>query len=600
MPVRTTNSRRKDDRGHTPRDIGWKRNQSGKLVQHKFRIKSRDEAEVKRRIAKLEELWLAIETEAVKFDWEPLWNELTLDIGRHIADGDYRVVVPRGKVNAPDVYARYINRLQNSFPMVAFAAELGEEEAYHEGAEQAKGKAMTAMRKRLGATRSEMEEKLLKVGGLSTHEVMNGLETLFEALDEYAEQIKRDDVEPGFLKLTDTGHTRLKNVDRLKERHANVPLSTIMTFDAVQALIDVWRNRPIRKNSDPPRPVTKKTAEHHISELMRFLRWLNRSAEFQWRKPPDFDELNLRVRETPHEKKTRNGSHTQVATYSIKELCLLNEYATPNERVLFLLGLNCGFGPAEQGRLELRDLYLDQLHPHYDVLTQQSLLHGFEGTPQDSFLLTARPKTGIPGEWLLWQQTVEAIKWARKRREKLGNATPDSLLLVTDRGTPYLKQTSGGNRSQNFTRRWQDLTMRIQNDYPSFPSLSFGKLRKTAANLVRQVADGEVAGIFLCHGSPVKSDDLIGLYTDIPFPKVFNAQRRLEEVLQPVFEAAPEDLFAQPTQQYTSLKKIKRIFDLKSDGKSVRQIAEDVGLSKSAVFRHLKAKQSRTSKVEKE
>ena len=142
--------------------------------------------------------------------------------------------------------------------------------------------------------------------------------------------------------------------------------------------------------------------------------------------------------------------------------------------------------------------------------------------------------------------------------------------------------------------------MRIQNDYPSFPSLSFGKLRKTAANLVRQVADGEVAGIFLCHGSPVKSDDLIGLYTDIPFPKVFNAQRRLEEVLQPVFQAAPEDLFSQPTQQYTSLKKIKRIFDLKSDGKSVRQIAEDVGLSKSAVFRHLKAKQSRTSKVEKE
>jgi hypothetical protein len=93
----------------------------------------------------------------------------------------------------------------------------------------------------------------------------------------------------------------------------------------------------------------------------------------------------------------------------------------------------------------------------------------------------------------------------------------------------------------------------------------------------------------------VRTDDLIGLYTNIPFPKVFNAQRKLEEVLRPVFDAAPDDLFAQPTQQYTSLKKIKRIFDLKDAGKSVRQIAEEVGISKSAVFRHLKSRSERSA-----
>jgi hypothetical protein len=425
MPVRTTDSRKKDDRGHTPREIGWKLNKEGKKVQHKFRIKSRDEAEVKRRIARLEELWLAVETEEEKFGREPLWDELTLDIGKHIADGDYRVIVPRGKVNAPDVYARYIHRLQNAFPMVAFLPEPAEEDAYKDGAEDARRKAARAMRSRIGETRREMEEALLRSGGFSASEVMAGEETIHEAFDAYAEQVRRDDTIPGSSDVSDYGHMRLKNIGRLKERHENVQLRTLNTFDAVQGIIDVWRTRPLVKNSDPPRPITKKTAQHHIAELMRFFRWLNRSADFGWRKPPDFDELNLRVRTTAQENK-RNGTH-QVATYTISELCLLNEYATPNERLLFLLGLNLGFGPAEQGRIELRDLFLDQQHPHHELLAQQKLLHGFEGTEQDSFLLMARPKTGIPGEWLIWPQTIQAIKWARARRERIGNATPDAV-----------------------------------------------------------------------------------------------------------------------------------------------------------------------------
>jgi hypothetical protein len=199
----------------------------------------------------------------------------------------------------------------------------------------------------------------------------------------------------------------------------------------------------------------------------------------------------------------------------------------------------------------------------------------------------ARPKTGIYGEWRLWPQTVQAIEWGRQRRERIGDATPDAVLLVTDRGTPFLKQTTGGNRGQNFNRRWSDLTKRVRADHPDFPRRSFGKLRKTAGNLVRQFSDGEIAGVFLCHGSPVKSDDLIDLYTNRPFAKVFEVLRELEDRLKPVFDSAPDDLFAQPMQQYTGLQKSKRIIQLHEEGKTVCQIADAVGLSKTTIHRHI-------------
>ena len=243
------------------------------------------------------------------------------------------------------------------------------------------------------------------------------------------------------------------------------------------------------------------------------------------------------VWQSPQEK-SRNG-HSQVSTYTVEELKLLNEYATPLERLLLMLALNAGLGAAEQGRIVLSHLFLRQRHPNADILAS---LQGFQSTADDSFILMTRPKTGVYGEWLLWPQTVEAIQWGRQRREAIGGASADAPLLVTDRGTPFLKQTTGGNRSQNFNRRWADLTNRVRSDYPEFPKLSFGRLRKTAGNMVRQIADGEIAGVFLCHGRPVKTDDLIDLYTDRPCNRSrvsakspysnFNTRERLREIRQ--------------------------------------------------------------------
>ena len=104
---------------------------------------------------------------------------------------------------------------------------------------------------------------------------------------------------------------------------------------------------------------------------------------------------------------------------------------------------------------------------------------------------------------------------------------------------------------------------------------------------MRNVASGEIASVFLCHGHPVRTDDLLDLYTNRPFGKVFEAMKEVEMRLKPFFDAAPADLLALPDRKHESLARIERILKLHDEGKSIREIAIRVGLSKSVVGRHL-------------
>ena len=189
-----------------------------------------------------------------------------------------------------------------------------------------------------------------------------------------------------------------------------MPLSSL-GYDACEAMIRYWRNRPPVKGTD--RPIAVITAENHIYELKCFFRWLHRSQRFNWRKPEDFDEIETRVAETPQEIQAR-ATTEQVETFTLEELCILNEYATPLERLLLLLGLNCGFGGAESGTLTLNQIHLFQAHPKAKEI-------GFESTANDSFIRRVRLKSKVYGEHLLWPQTVHVPSvGALHRRQKIG------------------------------------------------------------------------------------------------------------------------------------------------------------------------------------
>jgi hypothetical protein len=111
--------------------------------------------------------------------------------------------------------------------------------------------------------------------------------------------------------------------------------------------------------------------------------------------------------------------------------------------------------------------------------------------------------------------------------------------------------------------------------------------------MIRKYSNGEVMGIFLLHGSPVKEDDLADVYTNRPFGKVYRAIQKVEDHLAPVFEACPNPIEHQP-QAYTPRSTIDLIGELHSGGASLREIEAKTSLSKSTIHRHLKKLESGT------
>ena len=90
-PMRRRKEFKPDIHGRISREIGWKRsNGDGRVVQHKFYLgNDRDKAELAN--ARLERLWRLIEADhAIDLNGDansdrPLWNDVTLEIGRAIA-----------------------------------------------------------------------------------------------------------------------------------------------------------------------------------------------------------------------------------------------------------------------------------------------------------------------------------------------------------------------------------------------------------------------------------------------------------------------------------------------------------------------------------
>ncbi len=574
-----------DERGRYRRMVGWIV-KGGKRQQYPFYLGTNlDQA--KARLLRVKELWahlterketatpvVGFPSTVAKTEPEPFsWNDESLWVARALADGRVQIVVERGKDERSDSYAARLSRLGSIYPMVYFVPE--DREAFDDGNE---------------FWRKAAEHQTEQIRRMPVNVVHEVSETLHDAIDKYIEHIKATDLEPtnDGPRLTAYGMSKIEQSLRIKERQKNLPLSQL-DFHGCQALLDFWRLRPLtkaRKKGGPQHPMTKKTCENHIAELMRLFRWMNKSKEFRWRKSEDFDELRTEVKDIQEER--TSIAFLQVKVYGIEELKLLNKYATPLERLLLLLGLNCGFKGAEQGTLLLDHLILDRPHPNAQMLKEVAK---FECLSDDKFILYSRNKSKVYGEFLLWSQTVEGIRWAVARQKEICTNLGMSLrnLLVTKQGQPFFRRTEGNkNQSQIFSNKWDGLTRRIRKDHPEFPDYSFSTLRDTGANLVRNIMDGEVSAVYLCHGNPVKKDNLLELYTNRPFGKLFKALRQIEEDLRPMFAAAPENLWEQPMQQYTTLSKRERILALSKSGLRPSQIAKEIGVSKMTVLRLLK------------
>jgi hypothetical protein len=393
-----------------------------------------------------------------------------------------------------------------------------------------------------------------------------GGETLHVALDRYARWIGAKYVGVDKKPTLWVG-TQTRQVAFIRRHLPDYPLSELGA-QRVEELIDTLRLRPAAQDG---RPVSVSWARSCIKRFRHFLRWLNKTPEFAWKRPADLELTQVRIPLAPQEKSALARS-TRVQTYTLDEVRTLWEYATPFQRVLLLLALNCGFGRAEAASLETAEVLLRQKHPHEREV-------GCDSTTADSWIFRVSHKTGVYAEWKLWPETAAAVAWWLRHRDAISIAAGVTTLLVTHKGQRYDAPTKGNHANFQIPNSWFRLADRIRKDHPAFRRLSFNKLRKTAGNLVRSVAGGEVAAVFLCHGTPVKSDELLDLYTNRPFARVFEAVERVGEQLRPLWAGVAEPFPDSPKKSRAniSLGTIRRIQAMARQGYKTGYIAENSG-----------------------
>ncbi len=625
MATRTRRSWKPDPRGYYSRRVGWHRSGTGKLTQPKFILGTdRQQAEVRER--KLRELWEQFEAD--KEESRPLWPDDLLIVAKRVAKGLNEVPVPRGPKERQVTYADRLRRMQAKYPVISFVPD--DRRAYEVGlaalesfeeipvsddlagvVESLKNvdvNKATAWQESHAAMQAAGIKQLPDVDVMSlpikgTNEASSDRQaprfepvvrknrdeggrtstppsaTLHQAIRSYQKYVCREFHRPELCQISSWGRTQVRQLDTLMKHHADALLTSV-DRPAVNELVGYWRRRPCKTGTDTP--MTSKSCGNYLSALLRFLKWLDGASNFDWVKPTALSDLDTRVRRLASDHAGR--SLEQVKTFSLDELRLLIRYGQPTDRLLVLLALNCGFGNAEIASLLTGEVHLFKAHTPWE---QEQI--AYETTDRDSFIKRVRRKSGVYGEHLLFSMTVQGVQWAVEQRKKWPDADEaGSRLLLNENGKPLDNPTRTGNANQSLANRFDRLIARIRDDDNDIRKLSFGKLRKTASQLIKIHSDGETMGIFDCHGQPVKSDSLTDVYSNRLFGRVFEAIRSVENYLAPVFREAERDPFAPQSQAYTKRSTVDRIVELHEAGVFPGQIAAAVGLTGEAVSRHIR------------
>lgn len=537
--------------------------------QQRFNL-GMDKPEAERRLNRLYELW----QENVAANGAEVWSPLALHFAKEIAKGKRRIEYPfqTGFLEADDPaaeYAQMVHVERERFPSLDIVpADPACYAAGLERNEQLVGSEVQRLQERLGelgalAPKNRLPEKLISG-------------KLYEALDAYADDdVKSHNVWVGSNRLKQSGHRRLEMIERFKERHKDMLLS-MLGYDACKEMIRFWCKRPPTKSRKSGRfdgpPMAISTARHHRKELDRFFRWLDATERFGWPLPRGFRHIDRSIGETQDEF-SRRLSAIQNDTYSVQELATLNRHATPLERLVFYVGLNCGMGAAELGRLRVDDILLLHKHEFAEAL-------GFNSTTDDCYIRYLRPKTKVFGEWLLWRETVEMIRWGLERSHDIGS----DRLFVSESGQPWYNEEHNKNPQAKFTNVFNRLIKRVQMSEPEFRRLSFGTLRDTLPNILRTRHSSEMASICLAHGSTC-GDKLIDCYTNKPFGRFHELMRTAREYVGAVFESAPAAPAEARAKQYLPLKTKEKVRSMLAAGNRVSKIATECGVSVMTVYR---------------
>ncbi len=347
--------------------------------------------------------------------------------------------------------------------------------------------------------------------------------TLHQALDAFRKHLEdtgnRDqdgNLVTGIRKCQD-------RVRYLKQHHRdNVPLWKL-DLPKIGEMAAYWRNRPMTKKGGRS---SKQHTRDMLKELWRFLNWLDEHPNYRWEKPRGMDKISRSPVDLPEDDRTEAFQTTTKKTYTPEQLAIIAPYTDPLGRAIMGVCVNCAFGASEVGQWPTNRYSIHNAHPHADKL-------GIVTSDADSWIVGPRPKTGVYGEHLLWPQVAEAAK------PFVSDGRP--VLPMTGTGKPWYR-THSDNPQTAFGNWWSKLLARIRKEHPDLPYLPFGSLRDLLPDVLRARFSDEVASMALQHGE-TGADTLLKCYANMPFPRLFQATRELEQHFRPFLDAlvAPAD-----------------------------------------------------------
>ena len=204
--------------------------------------------------------------------------------------------------------------------------------------------------------------------------------------------------------------------------------------------------------------------------------------------------------------------------------------------------MNCAMGADQIGRLTIDRCHLK---PNGKV----------------SYIKSRRYKKDVMGLWRLFGSTKALIQWAIDNRPNTPAAKSHRLLLVNSKGKGLYDCTEGGDRSRQIANMWYRLLDRAANKAPRFDKggskrLGFNSLRDTSAQMVRNMAGGELASIHLAHKHGT-ADELLVNYTNPTFKQLAKVHRRLERRLALLWEAVDDPTQSPPRPNSSAFGRIK-------------------------------------------
>jgi integrase len=155
--------------------------------------------------------------------------------------------------------------------------------------------------------------------------------------------------------------------------------------------------------------------------------------------------------------------------FEAEQLLRIIDAADQPLKSMVLLGINCGFGNNDCGTLSISSLNLDR---------------GWIDFP--------RPKTAIERRCPLWQETVELLQEAIKKRPTPKLAKNNSLVFVTKYGQAWAKETSDNPITKEMRKLLDTLKLHR-------PGLGFYALRHTFETIAGESCDQVAVNAIMGH-----------------------------------------------------------------------------------------------------